>query len=703
MSLQISDNFSYQGRKPLDARLLCETKNELDAIPVNTIYNGILVYVEEESAYYSYNKDHETDASVSAWTKLDFDNTAEETQWVVPYKQGTTFVKDTLVYYNDSLALVSNDFTSNSSLGTIEESFAADLNNGNLIRMTREDVDIPECLGSVKTDKAEDLPANPIKGNWVLIDECVNTAPGQAGIGLYNGTSWDISPIPQGTFQFPEPNDDGKLYFRTRTNGDKDGLWSAFSEVDGDVVDITVKQLADSSDGAYIPKVGELVYDTERKILVIGDGVTNLGGLEAFYGEAVTNADILSALGYTPENTANKGQANGYAPLGADGIVPSAHLPKALTDIYTKAEVDQKDTNVLNSATTLVNNEATRAQNAETGLRTDLDNHTSNSAIHVTQTEKDTWDAKVDTSDLTTYDNHLSDTAVHVTQTDKDKWNGMQKAYYVANIADLPMDNNQIGNTGYVQVSAAGVSPVVCEQYIWDGTKWNQLDTNQVSLSFKWDNLQGKPSSTPLLIDNAVTVAHGHTNKTILDKIGQSATGNFTFDGVEIGVRVVFLENENLLPATGIEDTLYVIYDDARVRHYPSISVYKDNSYQVLGRGTQDVPPTVGDMSILQNEYFAVQPNSSYNIHTTPNQYFAFMPVEILKEIEGLEDQTRVVVDGSKTADFDYNENIINIDSNKKITINIKELPATLDTISSFYYFHADVNLSDYKDIDNIG
>lgn len=189
MSLQISDNFSYQGRKPLDARLLCETKNKLDAIPVNTIYNGILVYVEEESAYYSYNKEHETDASVSAWTKLDFNNTIEETQWVVPYKQGTTFVKDTLVYYNDSLALVSNDFTSNSSLGTIEESFIADLNNGNLIRMTREDVDIPECLGSVKTDKAEDLPANPIKGNWVLIDECVNTAPGQAGIGLYNGTS----------------------------------------------------------------------------------------------------------------------------------------------------------------------------------------------------------------------------------------------------------------------------------------------------------------------------------------------------------------------------------------------------------------------------------------------------------------------------------------------------------------------------------
>lgn len=204
------------------------------------------------------------------------------------------------------------------------------------------------------------------------------------------------------------------------------------------------------------------------------------------------------------------------------------------------------------------------------------------------------------------------------------------------------------------------------------------------------------------MIDNAVTVAHGHVNKNVLDKIGQSAAGNFTYDGVEIGVRVVFLANENLLPADGTEDTLYVIYDDSRVRHYPSISVYKDGAYQVLGRGTQDAPPVVGDMSILQSEYFGVQANSSYNIHTSPNQYFAFMPVEILKEIEGLKDQTRVVVDGSKTADFDYNENIITVDSAKKIIIKMKELPATLDTVSSFYYFHADADLSDYKDIDTI-
>jgi hypothetical protein len=35
------------------------------------------------------------------------------------------------------------------------------------------------------------------------------------------------------------------------------------------------------------------------------------------------------ALGYTAENVANKGQANGYASLGSDGKVPSAQLPAA--------------------------------------------------------------------------------------------------------------------------------------------------------------------------------------------------------------------------------------------------------------------------------------------------------------------------------------------------------------------------------------
>ena len=469
-------------------------------------------------------------------------------------------------------------------------------------------------------------------------------------------------------------------------------------------VEVTIKTKSDLTDNTYVPKANELVYDTNRKILVIGDGTTSLGSLKAFYGNSTLTAnDITTALGYTPEDSSKKGQANGYAPLDANGKVPTGNLPDALTNTYSKTEIDSKDTATLNSATTLVNTEATRAKGIEAGLRTDLDNHINNAVIHVTQADKDKWNAKIDKSDLTDYDNHISDTVIHVTQADKDKWNGMNKAYYVTNVSDLPATGNQIGNIGYVQVSAAGVTPVVCDQYLWDGTAWKQLDANQVSLTFTWGALQGKPASTPLAIDNAVTVAHSHTNKTVLDKIGQSAAGNFTYDGVEIGVKVVFLANENMLPTIGESDTLYVIYEDGRVRNYPSISVWKDGSYQVLGRGTQESAPAVGDMSILQAEYFSVVKGSQYKITFSPNQYFAFLPVEILREIEGLKNQEKIIVTVDDPAMFKYNDDLLNVNASSKLTISIKEKETDLDTVSDFYYSHVDIDLSDYKDIDNIG
>lgn len=622
---------------------------------------------------------------------------------VKEYAQGQLYEKDNLIYLGDVLARALTDFISDSSMTTLEDSFNFDKDTGNIVRMTREDVSVPEYLGSVKTDSLADLPSIAIKGNWVLIENCTNFAPGQAGIGSYNGSSWDINPIPQGTFSFSEPNEDGKLYFRKREIGNTNGQWEAFSSIDGDNIDIILKEKSDLIDNTYIPKKNELVWDYNRNILVRGDGVTTLGSLKEFYGKNIDSSDILSAIGYTPENASEKGQANGYAPLDANGLVPVGNLPSSLTDTYSKTEIDNKNTAILNSATTLVNTESTRAKNIENGLRHDLDSHINDTVKHVTQTEKDIWNAKVDASDLTSYDNHISDTVIHVTQNDKDRWDGMNKVYYVMSASDLPTTGNRVGNIGYVQISASGVTPVVCDQYIWDGNKWNQQDVNQVTLQLNWGNIQGKPSSTPLSIDNTVTVAHNHTNKTVLDKIGQSASGAFTYNGIEIGVRVVFLSNENLLPITGEDDTLYVIYEDSRVRNYPSISVWRDGSYQILGRGTQDTPPVVGDMSILQTEYFSVVKNSKYTITVSPNQYFAFMPVEILKEIEGLKDQQKEIIDFNDPSMFYYNEDILTINPSSKLSISIREKEATLDTVSNFYYSHVDIDLSDYKDIDNIG
>lgn len=620
---------------------------------------------------------------------------------VSQYERNKQYRKDELVYIGSELKRVNSDFISDDSHSNDSDAFISDITAGNLIDIV-EEPEIPICLGSIKTDNSLDFPTNPVSGNWVLIEDCVNTASTQAGIGVFNGTTWDILPIPTGTFTFPEPPSDSKYYFRKVDTGNTTGSWEAFTEVSGNDIEVTIKQLDGNTNDQVIIKSGELVYDTARGIIVVGDGTKKLGQLQAFYSSTLTKNDIISLLTYTPEDVSNKGQANGYAPLDANGLVPTSHLPAALTNVYSKIEVDTKDTDTLNSATTLVNTEATRATGVETGLRTDLDAHTSDTAIHVTQSEKDGWDAKVDQSDLTGYDNHLADTAIHVTQADKDKWNGMNTAYYVLQVSDLPTTDVNVGSMGYVQTSAAGVTPVVCDQYIWDGSAWQPYDAGQISLQFNWGNIQGKPSSTPLSIDNAITVAHNHANRNVLNKIGQSPAGNFTYNGVEIGVRVVFLDNENLLPAVGEVDTLYVIYIDSRVRNYPSISVYRDGSYQILGRGTQDAAPVVGDMSILQSEYYSVVAGSTYKITITPNKFFAFMPVEILREIEGLKNQTKVIVPLDDPSEYKYDEDLLVVDQNNKLKIDIKEKKTNLDTVADIYYSSVDVDLSYYKDVDSI-
>ena len=51
------------------------------------------------------------------------------------------------------------------------------------------------------------------------------------------------------------------------------------------------------------------------------------------YLTGITSSDVTTALGFTPENVANKGIANGYASLNEDGKVPSSQLPSYVDDV----------------------------------------------------------------------------------------------------------------------------------------------------------------------------------------------------------------------------------------------------------------------------------------------------------------------------------------------------------------------------------
>ncbi len=59
----------------------------------------------------------------------------------------------------------------------------------------------------------------------------------------------------------------------------------------------------------------------------------------AGYLTSITSSEVTTALGYTPENAANKGIANGYASLDGAGLVPSTQLPSYVDDVLEYADL----------------------------------------------------------------------------------------------------------------------------------------------------------------------------------------------------------------------------------------------------------------------------------------------------------------------------------------------------------------------------
>lgn len=49
-----------------------------------------------------------------------------------------------------------------------------------------------------------------------------------------------------------------------------------------------------------------------------------------------------------------------------------------------------------------------------------------------------------------------------------------------------------------------------------------------------WNQILGKPTSTPAQIDQAVAQMHTHTNKQVLDLIGENASQKLTFRGAQV-------------------------------------------------------------------------------------------------------------------------------------------------------------------------
>ena len=70
MALTLGDNFSYQGAKPLDARLKYATLAEMSAVADATMYDGCMAYCVATDKTYQWKSTNEVDADTGKWREF---------------------------------------------------------------------------------------------------------------------------------------------------------------------------------------------------------------------------------------------------------------------------------------------------------------------------------------------------------------------------------------------------------------------------------------------------------------------------------------------------------------------------------------------------------------------------------------------------------------------------------------------------------
>lgn len=70
MALTLGDNFSYQGAKPLDARLNYSTIAAMKAVADATMYNGCMAYCSETEKTYQWKSTNTVDETLGKWREF---------------------------------------------------------------------------------------------------------------------------------------------------------------------------------------------------------------------------------------------------------------------------------------------------------------------------------------------------------------------------------------------------------------------------------------------------------------------------------------------------------------------------------------------------------------------------------------------------------------------------------------------------------
>ena len=113
---------------------------------------------------------------------------------------------------------------------------------------------------------------------------------------------------------------------------------------------------------------------------------------------------------------------------------------------------------------------------------------------------------------------------------------------FVADIAERDALSPSNGEKVYVENASddpSVTSGAATYIYRQSTTSWiKDSESEAMDLVLTWAGLTDGPSSSPAQVDAAVAASHSHNNKTQLDKVGQDANGDMTYDGQNIRARL---------------------------------------------------------------------------------------------------------------------------------------------------------------------
>lgn len=136
MAILTADNFKYQGRKPLDSRIVQKTLADMTAMAESIIYSGIICYVEAEQKFYVFDVNNTVDPTLKKWRELTTGGSGNAK--INRYKQDTDYKTDEIIIYDDKIYLVLSDFKSDNTQTALVDSFELDLQNNKFVPLDED-------------------------------------------------------------------------------------------------------------------------------------------------------------------------------------------------------------------------------------------------------------------------------------------------------------------------------------------------------------------------------------------------------------------------------------------------------------------------------------------------------------------------------------------------------------------------------------